>query len=276
MNNLAIMLTGDRVAPDKARILTSFPRLSIVRAITGDCDMIDEIKALHDKVQGLRDEIKATIAKMNGIVGSYGKPIPQNWVDAIYWYIPEVKVDSFLDISQVKKVITPLLIATCKKCGHEFYAKSRSNRDEIKSSLRRKSITCPGCQPKIEISAHNDYIENLKKERERLAELKAMSYKEYLKTDEWQETRKGALKRSGYCCQLCNAKDARVHVHHRTYERKGEEWSRDLIVLCGDCHQAFHDKLRVTDKRTPFLDSRAARLGGSSPAKPHDGKHAGC
>lgn len=38
MHNLAKISTGDRVAPDKARILTSFPRLSIVRAITGDCD----------------------------------------------------------------------------------------------------------------------------------------------------------------------------------------------------------------------------------------------
>lgn len=69
--------------------------------------------------------------------------------------------------------------------------------------------------------------------------LPTMPYKEYLQTEHWKETRKGALKRAGYKCQLCNS-DLMLQVHHRTYERRGNEQARDLIVLCQRCHKDFH------------------------------------
>ena len=31
------------------------------------------------------------------------------------------------------------------------------------------------------------------------------------------------------------------HVHHRTYDRLGHEEAADLVVLCGSCHDRFHD-----------------------------------
>jgi 5-methylcytosine-specific restriction endonuclease McrA len=78
--------------------------------------------------------------------------------------------------------------------------------------------------------------------RYRLLELKDMPYREYLETHEWQRTRKDALKRADRKCQLCNAEGTELHVHHKTYERRGEELPEDLIVLCKDCHAKFHDK----------------------------------
>ena len=67
-----------------------------------------------------------------------------------------------------------------------------------------------------------------------------MKYMDYLNTEHWQKVRKDALKRSNYSCQLCNSKDS-LNVHHRTYERKGEELPSDVIVLCQFCHKKFHD-----------------------------------
>lgn len=32
---------------------------------------------------------------------------------------------------------------------------------------------------------------------------------------------------------------SRLHVHHRTYERLGEELPEDLVVLCEVCHEAY-------------------------------------
>ena len=69
-------------------------------------------------------------------------------------------------------------------------------------------------------------------------------YNEYLKSEHWQEVRAGALERAGNRCQLCN-RAARLHVHHRTYERRGCELPDDVIVLCADCHKLFHDNRRV-------------------------------
>lgn len=67
-------------------------------------------------------------------------------------------------------------------------------------------------------------------------------YKDYLSSPEWQERRKIKLAEAGYRCQLCNS-PKRLQVHHRTYERRGNEAMRDLIVLCADCHGRFHDKI---------------------------------
>ena len=74
---------------------------------------------------------------------------------------------------------------------------------------------------------------------------RSMPYAEYLQTDHWLVTRRAALERAGLRCQACNAGDVVLDVHHRTYERRGAERPGDLIVLCGECHEAFHAVRRV-------------------------------
>nr|DAW76172.1 MAG TPA: Protein of unknown function (DUF968) [Bacteriophage sp.] len=43
-------------------------------------------------------------------------------------------------------------------------------------------------------------------------------------------------------------------MHHKTYENHGREFNRDiadsdLIVLCRECHEKFHDKLSDKEVR---------------------------
>ncbi len=75
---------------------------------------------------------------------------------------------------------------------------------------------------------------------DRLNELHRMPYTEYLYTPEWKRRREVMLEIAEYRCQACNRAGG-LHVHHRTYERRGFERKADLIVLCADCHQVFHD-----------------------------------
>ena len=72
-----------------------------------------------------------------------------------------------------------------------------------------------------------------------LPTLEFMTYGEYLQTEHWQETRAAALKRAGGRCALCPRENAPLQVHHRTYERLGEELQEDLVVLCDECHEAL-------------------------------------
>jgi len=72
--------------------------------------------------------------------------------------------------------------------------------------------------------------------------LHALPYADYLRTYHWQCVRDRAHANAGFACELCNA-TARLHVHHRTYGRRGFEWDGDVIVLCQGCHAKFHDKL---------------------------------
>lgn len=64
-------------------------------------------------------------------------------------------------------------------------------------------------------------------------------YKAYLESDAWKRTRKHAIEGARGACQLCDA-NGRIDVHHRTYDRVGDERLSDLIVLCRRCHERFH------------------------------------
>jgi 5-methylcytosine-specific restriction endonuclease McrA len=69
-------------------------------------------------------------------------------------------------------------------------------------------------------------------------------YNDYLKTGRWAKIRQRELSRAHGCCELCGAQPRRqrkLHVHHLTYDRLGNEPSEDLIVLCWSCHQDAHE-----------------------------------
>lgn len=72
--------------------------------------------------------------------------------------------------------------------------------------------------------------------------VKKASYDRYMKSTEWKEKRKQAIEKADNKCQLCN-NDHFLHVHHRTYERFGNEETSDLTVLCGYCHAKHHNKV---------------------------------
>jgi hypothetical protein len=63
-----------------------------------------------------------------------------------------------------------------------------------------------------------------------------------LDSPQWKARRKVELDRAGHRCQACNASgdDIVLDVHHRTYDRVGNEGPADLIVLCRKCHGAIH------------------------------------
>lgn len=77
-----------------------------------------------------------------------------------------------------------------------------------------------------------------------ILELATMPYADYLKTDHWQSMREMALAISAHRCQVCNSPN-HLHVHHRTYENRGNEQSIDLTVLCAECHQLFHENRKL-------------------------------
>jgi hypothetical protein len=76
---------------------------------------------------------------------------------------------------------------------------------------------------------------------ERVSQLRALPYEQYLQTAEWRQRRNRALARASWRCERppCTAGQG-LEVHHRTYERLGAELDADLEVLCGRCHRAEH------------------------------------
>lgn len=72
-----------------------------------------------------------------------------------------------------------------------------------------------------------------------LPDMSLLSYDDYLASEAWRNRRQIMLERFSHKCQLCGGSD-RLQVHHRTYDRIGNERPEDLTVLCGACHTVFH------------------------------------
>lgn len=79
------------------------------------------------------------------------------------------------------------------------------------------------------------------------------AYRDYLQSPEWAVVRRLALEQADHACRLCGGRDG-LDVHHRTYERLGQERLADVIVLCRDCHSRFHDRTMSDDPRATEAD----------------------
>lgn len=87
-------------------------------------------------------------------------------------------------------------------------------------------------------------------------------YHQYLQSSEWKK--KADVVRQKYCntCQECGKRSSAsraLDVHHKTYQRIGEEPLEDLVALCRACHDALHrgQLSDPSDSRQP-RDWRAA------------------
>lgn len=110
---------------------------------------------------------------------------------------------------------------------------------------------------------------------DRLSELRAMSYRDYLRTPEWRRTRAAALVRAGFACALDSAHTQNLEVHHRSYERLGAEAEADLTVLCEACHDLHHKvngrPKRVRGERTRSVPPPTLPAAGHREAQRHRG-----
>jgi hypothetical protein len=175
-----------------------------------------------------RGEIAAIQEELGNLVMHAG--LPDYALVELYWITPLVAVKLLANQLGYRNAAAALdarawgrrEVAHCQHCGGPRYATSRSGRIEA----------CEACPAVVVEPVELDPI----------ALLRSLSYSDYLLTEHWQQMRKAALHRAGYACQLCNASDTQLDVHHRTYERLGQEDEMDLTVLCRRCHSRFHGK----------------------------------
>lgn len=73
--------------------------------------------------------------------------------------------------------------------------------------------------------------------------LRRMEYGEYLKTPHWRVFRQKVLSHWDHRCCICYGSEE-LHVHHRTYRRRGKEELTDCVVLCESCHSLHHHSMR--------------------------------
>jgi 5-methylcytosine-specific restriction endonuclease McrA len=142
----------------------------------------------------------------------------------------------------------------CSACGQDFPypVKSFSDLKDLEKSRdiprtspkwhRLKYRRCIECEATHTQRTDEQWRAAAQERAAHVHALRTMPYRDYLKTDHWQDIRLRALKRAKFLCQLCNT-SGQLHVHHRSYKHRGEEQyaMHDVIVLCAMCHAKHHD-----------------------------------
>lgn len=78
-------------------------------------------------------------------------------------------------------------------------------------------------------------------EHETPAQLKKLSYPDFLRSKYWAHVRKLVLKRDNNKCVICKS-DTFLQIHHDTYKHHFNELKHlgDLMTLCRKCHKEHH------------------------------------
>lgn len=198
--------------------------------------IIQETRDLKDKIEALMEEARSLALQVKD----------KEDLTYIYWNVPEISTSTLAKAVGETSIFRFLhddhinpKEKECTECGETIEIKSKSKYDDVKD----KDLTCKKCVKIKNIDSDNRHKERQKIYWARREELKTMPYKKYLKTKEWNETRAQHLEEIGYKCQLCNQGDKTIDIHHRTYERRGEEKYTDLFGLCRPCHSKHHNKV---------------------------------
>jgi phage terminase large subunit GpA-like protein len=94
-----------------------------------------------------------------------------------------------------------------------------------------------------------------------------MTYAEYISSDAWRIRRGQRLKKDRQRCQGCGSGDS-LHVHHRCYDRLGNELPEDIITVCEICHGFIHQEQERTGRALDVVtDAVLALVRASGPSR---------
>jgi 5-methylcytosine-specific restriction endonuclease McrA len=182
--------------------------------------------------------------------------ITQEFIDWYYWdtdndleILSEVVGVSLNKLAKLTK--TPHLIEyKCQRCKQiRLYPCNSRNEAadflrKIKNKRCKEDYYCQQCKDELKREETEKLARKaqtkLDRARNKLQELKTMPYEEYLLTKHWKDFKKARIIEANFECQRCHRGDIKLHVHHLTYERRGEELPSDVVVLCEACHREEH------------------------------------
>jgi len=216
----------------------------------------ESLRAIESTIQRAKKELAIGEQELRDYLQEHKKEIDIDIIRFYYWDT-SLKTSIASDVLGLKKAASFIGKARkgygfeypCCKCGNKFKYYPKLGEVENNILLIKDDRICYKCvseQQQREYNAKWGISSQESEERQRVYEqrlnaLKYMPYPEYLKTEHWKEVSQRARKRANFKCQLCNSSGL-LHVHHRTYENRGQENNSDLIVLCEKCHAKFHDK----------------------------------
>lgn len=227
--------------------------------------ILEDIESMEEGIRTLKERLKEIPRLMASQISDDGELVEV--AQYLYWMVPELSGSAIsegllgLGIHDLKKLIgSSTTNIDCDRCHNPIEFRSRSHLQDTIRNLRRTertgyaryaegyTVICDPCWEEVQQIRAVERRQQEARQKARLYELKTMPYRDYLRTPEWQERRKRHIKSAGFRCQVCNSSGVPLDVHHRTYERRGDEYYKDLLALCRNCHEIFHREGRLAKR----------------------------
>lgn len=143
----------------------------------------------------------------------------------------------------------------CDRCKIELEIASREQMRRVLTQSARGypmpegyRILCADCREAVYAARHHEHERERNNQMMRAREIRAMSYSDYLETEDWQGQCCRHLRmllrmaRKPLACEACSAR-SEFGIYHRTLDNLGE--SDDLILLCDPCMMALMGSARL-------------------------------
>jgi phage terminase large subunit GpA-like protein len=85
-----------------------------------------------------------------------------------------------------------------------------------------------------------------------------MTYRDYITSDLWRIRKRRYFETHERKCRACSSRK-RIHLHHKTYKRLGEERDADLVPLCHSCHTSLHTRQKKSGENLWLLTEEFIR-----------------
>ncbi|WP_322489409.1 hypothetical protein [Chloroflexus sp.] len=226
---------------------------------------MDELDAVLRDIEEMEEAIRVLKERVSQIPGEMSEQLGSDEARIaaaryLYWMTPDVPTQAIgyglcgLGRNKLVELIGAAQVnIPCNRCKRPLLVRNRTHMLEITNAIKRGgrrfgrgyTFLCDACQKAMIEERYAWHQQIQQAQSERLRQLKTMPYAEYLASEEWKARRKRHLRSVGYRCQVCNTQGVVLDVHHRTYQRRGEEHYTDLLALCRTCHDLFHREGRL-------------------------------
>ena len=86
-------------------------------------------------------------------------------------------------------------------------------------------------------------------------------YNDHLNSDEWRDLKRKIVRERGNMCERCGSAGL-LHLHHKTYDRLGEELPSDLELVCVDCHKIADEERSQQARYDAAFETYASKKYG--------------
>lgn len=94
-----------------------------------------------------------------------------------------------------------------------------------------------------------------------------LKYEAYIQSKRWEQRKTAYYRLHAKECWRCGV-TVKIHLHHHTYIRLGQEWDDDLVPLCESCHDRVH-AIHKTERRLSLTEATIAALNETPKGAEH-------